>query len=255
MRGKSKDISNFVTKTENNSTVLDTEQLKVFVKEELVSLEAETGVDTANQLEIIVQNILSDDYVSNVLELNLVYQTAISLDTRLFEDYLLQQTLEIKPTNVYDTRESLERAGWSTIVHFLLVDLGLAVTKEATELTKSAEEEQAKAKLELENFLDQKGFFDTNSPTTKIKTLNGNISDVIQKAILVSLADQQRADISEIRTKVCNLLKLTVQDLQYELKCKRDLYWRKQISNNLYLLKKKGSVVYDSDYKNYCVAM
>ena len=232
--------------------VLDIDALKNLIKEEATACIAEGVTEDTALLEALTVFVFSDDYVCNVLELDLIYQTAISCNASLFEEQLLQQTLEIKPTDVYDTRESLEKASWITIIQTILLELNLSKTEDALAIEKTPSNVSFRAQIDLEHQLAQKGFFDQDcAPDVKVKKLNGVMREILQTAILIATAHEKRVDITEIRNHVYDILRLSVIDLQHTMKCKRDQYWRRQVSNGVYYLKKDGAIIYDAEYKNY----
>lgn len=234
--------------------VLDINALKDVIKEEAAGYIADGVTDEVSLLEHIVDFVLNDDYVCNVLKLDLIYQTALSCNAALFEEHLLQQTLEIKPTTVYDTRESLERAGWLTIVQSILSELDLSQSDDALIKDRTTTDVLFRAQMDLEHQLAEKDFFiQSCTPEEKIKKLNGVMREVLQTGILIAVASEERVDITEIRNHVYSILRLNVADLEHAMKCKRDQYWRRQVSNGVYYLKKAGMISYDSEYKNYMI--
>ena len=236
------------------TNVLDIDALKDVIKDEATKSIADGITDEVALLHDLFAFVVNDDYVCNVLALDLVYVTAMSLDAALFEEHLLQQTLEIKPTTVYDTRESLERAGWLTIIQTVLSELNLLETEDALVAERTTTDVSFRAQIEVEQQLAENKFFDqTCTPDMKVKKLNGIMREVLQNSILIAVAHGNRVDITEIRNHVYDILRLNVADLEHAMKCKRDKYWRRQVSNGVYYLKKAGMINYDSEYKNYTI--
>ena len=106
---------------------------------------------------------------------------------------------------------------------------------------------------ELEQHLEEIEFYNRSlSPAEKIKILkeDHSINDTIDQAILITLSPGKRVDINDIYKSVYQILRLTIEDINY-IAWRERYYWKQNIQSGFARLKKRGAIEQIKRNKDY----